>query len=80
MASLGGTSSYPYAASKIGYDFKALVNKILDVAALRYFTLEEFMDCCAKYEGNFTYCTDWSGFNVPGNTILEFIELFQNDT
>ncbi|MCG2714929.1 MAG: ATP-grasp domain-containing protein [Candidatus Marinimicrobia bacterium] len=42
MASLGGTSSYPYAASKVGYDFKALVNKILDVAALRYFTSTEF--------------------------------------
>ena len=42
MASLGETSSYPYAASKAGYDFKSLVNKILDVAALRYFTSIEF--------------------------------------
>lgn len=42
MASLGQTSSYPYAASKAGYDFKSLVNKILDVAALRYFTSTEF--------------------------------------
>ena len=42
MASLGRTSSYPYAASKAGYDFKSLVNKILDVAALRYFTSIKF--------------------------------------
>lgn len=42
MASLGETSSYPYAAQKAGYDFKALINKILDVAALRYFTSTEF--------------------------------------
>ena len=41
MASLGETSSYPYAALKAGYDFKSLVNKILDVAALRYFTSTE---------------------------------------
>ena len=44
----------------------------------QYFTLEEFMDCYAKFKGNFTYCTDWSGFNVPGNIVLEFIELFKN--
>lgn len=44
----------------------------------QYFTLEEFMDSYAKFKGNFTYCTDWSGFNVPGNVVLEFIELFQN--
>jgi len=50
MASLGGTSSYPYAASKAGYNFKALVNKILDVAALRYFASTEFsVDDIQKY-------------------------------
>lgn len=37
MASLGATGSYTYAAKVAGYDYKALVNKILDVAAVRYF-------------------------------------------
>ncbi len=38
MASLGETGSYVHAASKAGYDFNALVNKMLDAAAVRYFT------------------------------------------
>ena len=37
MASLGRTGSYPYAANVAGYDYNALVNKMLDVAAVRYF-------------------------------------------
>ena len=37
MASLGETGSYVAAAAAAGYDFKALVNKMLDVAAVRYF-------------------------------------------
>jgi len=42
MASLGSTGSYPAAAVVAGYDYKSLVNKMLDVAALRYFTSTEF--------------------------------------
>ncbi len=38
MASLGESGSYPTAAKVAGYDFEALVNKILDVASVRYFT------------------------------------------
>ncbi len=38
MASLGETGSYPTAAKVAGYDFEALVNKMLDVASVRYFT------------------------------------------
>ncbi len=38
MASLGETGSYPTAARVAGYDFSKLVNKILDVAAVRYFS------------------------------------------
>jgi D-alanine-D-alanine ligase len=38
MASLGATGSYPTAAKVAGYDFDALVNKMLDVATVRYFT------------------------------------------
>jgi len=34
---LGRTGSYVYAAQVAGYDYNALVNKILDVAVIRYF-------------------------------------------
>ncbi len=42
MASLGATGSYVQAAAAAGYDFPALVNKILEVASVRYFSQEEF--------------------------------------
>ncbi len=38
MASLGESGSYTAAAKVAGYDFEALVNKMLDVASVRYFT------------------------------------------
>ena len=38
MASLGSTGSYVQAASVAGYDFDSLINKMLDVAASRYFS------------------------------------------
>lgn len=38
MASLGRTGTYVFAAEVTGYDFERLVNKMLDVAALRYFS------------------------------------------
>ncbi len=38
MASLGPTGSYNIAARAAGYDFCSLVNKMLDVAAIRYFS------------------------------------------
>ena len=37
MASLGQTGSYYTAAKTAGYTYESLVNKILDVAAIRYF-------------------------------------------
>ncbi|KAA3658211.1 MAG: ATP-grasp domain-containing protein, partial [Calditrichaeota bacterium] len=37
MASLGATGSYTFAANTAGLDYEALVNKMLDVAAKRYF-------------------------------------------
>lgn len=37
MASLGGGGSYVYAAGVAGMDYTALVNKLVDVAAVRYF-------------------------------------------
>ncbi len=39
MASLGATGSYVHAAQVAGYDFQILVNKMLDVAATRYFSV-----------------------------------------
>lgn len=36
MASLGTTGSYVYAAEKAGWNYDALVNRMLDVAAIRY--------------------------------------------
>ncbi len=36
------------------------------------FEVEEYMDTYADDTGNFTYNTDWSGFNVPGNIVNEF--------
>lgn len=38
MASLGLTGSYVHAANIAGYDYNKLVNKMLDVAAVRYFS------------------------------------------
>lgn len=38
MASLGETGSYPTAARVAGYNFEQLVNRMLDVASVRYFT------------------------------------------
>ena len=38
MVSLGITGSYVHAAGVAGYDYKALVNKMLDVAVVRYFS------------------------------------------
>jgi len=35
-------------------------------------TLEEYMDWYASAFGNFTYFSDWNGFNVPGDVVREF--------
>lgn len=37
MASLGLTGSFVYAAEKVGLDYTALVNRLIDIAAKRYF-------------------------------------------
>ena len=38
MASLGRTGAYVNAAAVAGLDYKALINRILDISAVRYFT------------------------------------------
>jgi hypothetical protein len=45
----------------------------------KYFTLEQFMDEYAFMTGDFTYCSDWSGFNVPGKVYQKFIKMFSLD-
>lgn len=45
----------------------------------QYFTLEEYMDAYAANKGNFTYCTDWNGFNVPGEVVFDFDVAFGDD-
>lgn len=45
----------------------------------KFFTLETFMDEYANEFGNFTYCKDWAGFNVPGNIVVKFFKLFSDD-
>lgn len=38
----------------------------------QYIDLEEYMDWYAQEYGNFTYTSDWNGFNVPGNIVRKF--------
>jgi len=43
-----------------------------------YFTVEQYMDTYAANMGNFTYNTDWNGFNVPGDVLNKFFRLFED--
>ncbi len=52
MASLGETGSYPTAAKVAGYDFEKLVNRMLDVAAVRYFTTPHAPAAKGDQKGN----------------------------
>lgn len=47
----------------------------------KFFTLESYMDTYAEKHStkSFTYLTDWSGFNVPGNIVDKFFKLFDGD-
>lgn len=42
----------------------------------KVFSLEYFMDRYAKEYGNFTYTTDWSGFNIPDYSLRAFFASF----
>lgn len=44
-----------------------------------FFTLDEFMDTYAEANGEFSYFTDWAGFNVPGNVVADFYEIYRSD-
>ena len=58
----------------------------------QYFTIEQFMDKYAAstppfsyrcddylYRGkqNFTYTIEWEGFNIPGDTVRKFLQIFE---
>lgn len=51
----------------------------------RYFTRDEFKQAYAESKGTgtgwgeFTYYSDWNGFNVPGNVADKFLEIFNID-
>jgi hypothetical protein len=47
----------------------------------QFFTLEEYMDTyAAKHKTkNFSYTSDWAGFNVPGHIVDNFFEAFWGD-
>lgn len=43
----------------------------------KFFTLDKFKEVYSRDSGgNFTYYTDWHGFNVPGHIVREFFSLF----
>ncbi len=44
-----------------------------------FFTHEQFMDTYAKSKksGQMTYFTDWCGFNVPGDVVRDFFEMYR---
>lgn len=54
MASLGLTGTYVHAAQVAGYSYEAMVNRMLDVAAIRYFGAERLseMEQSASVERN----------------------------
>ncbi|MBI9071077.1 MAG: M20/M25/M40 family metallo-hydrolase [Melioribacteraceae bacterium] len=62
MASLGPSGSYPFAANVAGYDYKALVNRMLDVSALRYFTNTPFESDAEKVYKKVSLDTKIRGF------------------
>jgi D-alanine-D-alanine ligase len=70
MASLGRTGSYVYAAKIAGYDYKSLVNKMLDVAVVRYFA-----------DANFTEENEDDGEEIPLSVkIRSFLRIRQEQT
>ncbi len=44
----------------------------------KVFTLEQFMDAYSEKFDNFTYTSDWAGFNVPSNIVEEFFKKYKN--
>lgn len=45
----------------------------------KYFSWESFLDSFVDSGGNVSYFSFWSGFNLPGETYLEFLTEFSSD-
>lgn len=45
-----------------------------------YFTMEQFLHYFTDERGEFGYIHQWSGFNVPGHIVEEWMDLFTRDT
>ena len=43
------------------------------------FDFEEYMDWYAATHGNFTYTSDQNGYNIPGNVVRKFFNLYWKD-
>ena len=41
-----------------------------------YFTFEQYMDRYAEEFGDFSYTSNWDGFNVPGHIVIQFFKTF----
>ena len=40
----------------------------------RFFSLDEYKEWYTKMKGDFTYYTDWGGFNIPSYVLVPFYE------
>lgn len=43
----------------------------------KYFDLDTFIDTFMDSDGNISYYNDWSGYNIPGNIVVDFLHLFE---
>jgi hypothetical protein len=53
-----------------------------DIPGIRgnFFTVEAYQDAYANRFGSFTYHLDWSGFNIPGEVFLDWLNKFPEET
>lgn len=45
----------------------------------KHFSVETFLDTFMDSDGNISYFSDWSGYNIPGNIVLKFLHIFEYD-
>jgi len=71
MASLGLTGSYVHAAKAAGYTYESLINKILEVAAFRYFGESHLQTATSKKQPLQTTLRSAAGNKLFGSGIAE---------
>lgn len=42
----------------------------------KYFDMEQFLDTFMDDDGNISYFNDWSGYNIPGDMVVNFVHMF----